>query len=76
MKRSDVSIQEKFRCLSMAIDEVDKRPTTKWKTDIIGLACQYSVAPKLKREDFEGMLDLTIADVVAIASVNKNLMKR
>ena len=34
MKRSEVSLAEKFRVLSMAFDELDRRPDATWQTDI------------------------------------------
>ena len=62
--RKNVTLGQKFHYLALAMDEMDCRPSTKWKTDLIGVARQYSSQPKLKREDFDGILDMTIQDVV------------
>ena len=47
----------------MAIDEMSARPDMKFRTDLIGIAIQFSSQPKLKREDFKGMLEMTLIDV-------------
>jgi hypothetical protein len=64
--RKNVTFGEKFHYLALAIDEMDIRRDAKFKTDLIGLACQFSSQPKLKREDFKGMLDMSIQDVLTI----------
>jgi len=52
----------------MAIEEIYRmkqfHSTRKPKTDIIGYACQFTSYPKLKREDFELMLNMTIGDII------------
>ena len=62
-KRKNVPFSNKFHYLSRAIDVMDVHKNMKFRTDVIGLACQISSQPKLKREDFDGMLDMTIQDV-------------
>jgi hypothetical protein len=62
-RRKNVSFSNKFHYLSRAIDIMDVHKNTKFKTDLVGLACQISSQPKLKHEDFNGMLDMTILDV-------------
>ena len=64
--RKNVTLGQKFHYLALAMDEMDCRPSTKWKTDLIGVARQYSSQPKLKREDFKGMLNMSIQDVLTI----------
>lgn len=61
--RKNVTLGQKFHYLALAMDEMDCRPSTKWKTDLIGVARQYSSQPKLKREDFDGILDMTINEI-------------
>jgi hypothetical protein len=62
--RKDVTLGEKFHYIALAVDERDCRSKkTKWKTDLISNACQYSSQPKLKREDFDGILDMTIKEI-------------
>ncbi len=73
MKRSEVSLAEKFRVLSMAFDELDRRPDATWQTDIIGLACQFSVAPKLKREDFNEIMKMTVGEIVEVLTKNRKM---
>jgi len=67
--RKNVSIGEKLNYLSLAITErinmPKKRHHYQHKTDIIGLACQYSKNPKLRREDFDDILNITIKDIVS-----------
>jgi hypothetical protein len=63
-KRKNVPFSNKFHYLARAIDIMDIHNNTKFKTDVIGIACQCSSQPKLKREDFDGILDMTIQDVV------------
>lgn len=62
-RRKNISFSQKFHYLSHAIDVMDIHKNMKFKTDLIGLACQISSQPKLKREDFDGILDMTIQDV-------------
>jgi len=73
MKRSEVSLAEKFRVLSMAFDELDRRPDATWRTDIIGLACQFSVAPKLKREDFNDIMNMSVGEIANVLTENKKI---
>lgn len=61
--RKDVTLGQKFHYIALAIDEMDCRPQEKYKTDIIGIARQNSSQPKLKREDFDGILDMTINEI-------------
>jgi hypothetical protein len=63
-KRSEVTLEEKFRYIGMALMEMGNRPETKWRTDAIGIACQYSVAPKLKREDFDCILSMQVSEII------------
>lgn len=76
MKRSQVSNGRKFQYLAMAINEVERREDGVWKTDIIGLACQYSFNPKLKREDFEAILNTPIINIIEQVTKDKNIVKR
>ena len=62
-KRKNVPFSQKFHYLALAIDCMDIHRNTKFRTDLIGLACQFSSQPKLKREDFYGYgFDLWIGD--------------
>jgi hypothetical protein len=71
--RRNVTLAEKFHYLAMAIDEMAcRQPNTKWKTDLIGIACQFSSQPKLKREDFVGILDYKIKDIAFILDIKIN----
>jgi hypothetical protein len=63
--RKNVTLGQKFHYLALAIDEMDCRSNAKFNTDLIGMALQYSSQPKLKREDFDGMLDMTIKEIVS-----------
>lgn len=72
-KRSSVSLGEKFHYLSMAIDEISRRPMYDFKTDVIGLACQFSSQPKLKREDFGDMLNMTVRGTVNGIKIENDL---
>jgi hypothetical protein len=63
-KRSEVTAGEKLRYISMAIQILERSKSNNWRTDIIGIACQFSVAPKLKREDFESVLVLPLGEIV------------
>jgi hypothetical protein len=67
--RKNVTLGQKFHYFALAIDEMDICRNTKFKTDLIGLACQFSSQPKLKREDFKGMLDMSIQDVLTILNI-------
>lgn len=64
MKRKDVTIIRKLEYLTLALREREIRPDVKWKTDTIGMACQFSSSPKLKREDFNEILDMKLKDFV------------
>jgi len=69
-KRRNVTLAEKFHYLAMAIDEIAcRQPNTKWKTDLIGVACQFSSQPKLKREDFKGIIDYSIKDIAFLLNI-------
>ncbi len=74
-KRSEVTLEEKFRYIGMALMEMGNRPETKWRTDAIGIACQYSVAPKLKREDFDCILPLQVSEIIDIVR-RENLLTK
>ena len=76
MKRSEVTLERKFKYLAMAIDELERRSEgTVWKTDLIGLACQFSVNPKLKRQDFNDLINLSIKDIIQMVSEGRNIKK-
>ncbi len=62
-KRKDVTFGRKFKYLASAIDYMSLT-SVKQRTDVIGLACQFSSQPKLKREDFGGMLDMTLGEIM------------
>jgi hypothetical protein len=68
--RRNVTLGEKFRLLAMAMREMEDRPNAKFKTDLIGIACQFSSQPKLKRKDFQGMIDYNIKDIAFILNIN------
>ncbi len=68
-KRKNVSFSQKFHYLALAIDEMSCKPQRKYKTDVIGVACQFSSQPKLKREDFEGIIDMSIHNVLTILNI-------
>ena len=59
-KRKDVTPVRKLEYLTMALREREIRPDTKWRTDAIGIAYQFSSNPKLKREDFDEILDMKL----------------
>ena len=61
-RRKDVTVVRKLEYLTMALREREIRPETKWKTDVIGIACQFSSSPKLRREDFDGILDMKLKE--------------
>ena len=63
-RRKDVTIVRKLEYLAMGLREIEISPNTKWKTDAIGIACQFSSSPKLKREDFDEILDMKLKDFV------------
>jgi hypothetical protein len=68
-KRQEFTPAEKLRYISMAIEEVVKMrkfANKNWKprTSLIGLTCQYTSQPKLKPEDFESMLDMTLREII------------
>ena len=60
--RKDVTFAQKFHYLAMAIDYLDIHRINH-RTDLIGTACQFSSQPKLKRQDFDGIVDMKIADI-------------
>ncbi len=62
MKRSEVLVKEKVRLLALAIGTHSKRD----RTDVIGCACQLSRRPKLKREDFTTILDMSFRDIMNV----------
>ena len=61
-KRKDVTKTTKLQYLILALREIELNPDVKWRTDVIGIACQYSSSPKLKREDFDEILDIKLKD--------------
>ena len=61
-RRKNVGLAEKFRLLAMAIDFID-RTERKQRLDVIGMSCAFSTQPKLKREDFEGIMDMTVKEI-------------
>lgn len=63
-KRKDVTIVRKLEFLTLALREREIRPDTKWQTDAIGIAIQFSNNPKLKREDFDEILDMKLKDFI------------
>ena len=69
-RRKDVGLAQKFRFLAMAIDTMDLTPKSKQKTDVIGIACQFSSQPKLKREDFKELAGMSIKEVVEKLNLN------
>jgi hypothetical protein len=69
-KRKDVSLGQKFQYPFLAINEMDiSKGVVKYKTDVVGIACQFSSQPKLKREDFNGIMDLTLNEIVNILEI-------
>lgn len=66
--RKNVSLGNKFHYLALAIDEMYVlRPNVKYHTDVIGIACQFSSNPKLKRIDFKGILDLPLNEIIRLS---------
>jgi len=65
-KRKDVGYARKLYYLSMAISEIDETKDWRFKTDAVGIACQYSNHPKLRRSDFEGMMDMSLNDILKL----------
>jgi hypothetical protein len=63
-RRKDIGLAEKFRFLALAIDCMDRTRAMHHKTDVIGVACQFSSQPKLKREDFKELAGMSIKQVV------------
>ena len=61
-RRKNVGLAQKFRLLAMAIDFMD-RSERKQRLDVIGMSCAFSSQPKLKREDFEGIMDMTVKEI-------------
>lgn len=68
-KRKDVSYVQKLHYIALAMKDIESRPDTKFRTDVIGLACQFSSQPKLKREDFHGMINMRIKDIIMILNI-------
>ena len=68
-RRKDVSYVQKLEYITLALREIELRPDTKFKTDVIGLACQFSSQPKLKREDFHGVINMRIKDFIMISNI-------
>ena len=62
MRRKDVTKIRKLEYLVLALREFEINPDVKFKTDVIGIAMQFSTSPKLKREDFDEVLNMTISD--------------
>lgn len=64
----DITPAEKMRYISLAVEFMtsgyNKIPNYKPKTDIIGLACQFSSRPKLKREDFLSIMNMTLTEII------------
>ena len=69
-RRKDVGLAEKFRFLALAIDHMDLSRAMHHKTDVIGIACQFSSQPKLKREDFKELAGMSIKQVVEQLHLN------
>ncbi len=67
-RRKDISAAQKLRYISLAIEDVARmRVGNKGyvpKTSLIGYACQYTSQPKLKPEDFEPLLDMTLREII------------
>jgi len=68
-KRKDVSYVRKLEYVTLALREIESRPDTRFKTDVIGLACQFSSQPKLKREDFHNLINMRIKDFIMILNI-------
>ncbi len=63
--RNQISLTKKLRYLISAMyDDPEYVKSKKCKTDVIGIACQYSSHPKLKREDFKELFDMNIGELV------------
>lgn len=63
----------------MAIEEVAMmcNDNKNWKprTSMMGMACQYTSQPKLKPEDFEPMLNMTLAEIIKTEIKDIELIK-
>ncbi len=76
MKRKDVPLAIKLRYLSMALTEIaDQRLSLNYKTDVIGIACQYSSSPKLKREDFKDIMKMSLGEIIKEVCKDRKLPK-
>ena len=66
--RKDITPAEKMRYISLAVEDMvssyKRNPNYMPKTDIIGLACHYTSRPKLKREDFLPIMNMTLNEIV------------
>lgn len=62
-QRKDVPIYRKLQAITEAVRDF-KTLDLKRKTDIVGVACQNTSAPRLKREDFDGIMDLTLRQIM------------
>jgi len=68
-KRKDITSSEKLRYISMAIEDIVRMRTHYFKkftprTTLVGYACQFTVSPKLKPEDFEKMMNMTLKEII------------
>jgi hypothetical protein len=68
-KRKDVSYVRKLEYITLALREIELRPDTRFRTDVIGLACQFSSQPKLKREDFHNLINMRVKDFIMILNI-------
>lgn len=69
-KRSEVSLARKVSYLSLALMEIEECKDSRFKMDAEGLACQYSHHPKLKRQDFEGIMNMSINDILKSINIS------
>jgi len=63
-KRSEVSLARKFHYFSLAIMEIGECKDFRKNNKVVSIACQYSNHPKLKPQDFEGIADMTLNEIL------------
>lgn len=67
-KREEFTPAEKLRYVSMVIEEIVRMNKEKKKfkprTSFVAYACQYTSSPKLKPEDFEAILNMSLKDII------------
>lgn len=67
--RKSITLAEKLRYISMAIEDCARMRAQydkkfKPRTSLVGYACQFTSNPKLKPEDFEPMLNMSLREII------------